>query len=281
MGTESVERVLRQGLRETAARPTSNLRPIACTRKGVSTSSHAPFDNFPSKGYNAIGCPRGGIGIHSRLRACARKGVLVRVQSGALVHADPLGSVPSAGLQGCSPASLFPTTPEWGADPPLPSSHPQMGNEYANWTGPYAPLIRLFVPGFVDGSWRRQTAAADGRRGQGPFLFQPSTDSFIRSRIRGWQMASTNAVDSFIRSRIRGWQMATAGEGKVHFLFQPSTDSFIRSRIRGRQMAAADGDGRQRRQTAMAGESRDRGIPAAAQSARSFLMEQRRRVLLS
>jgi len=28
-------------------------------------------------------CPRGGIGIHSRLRACARKGVLVRVQSGA------------------------------------------------------------------------------------------------------------------------------------------------------------------------------------------------------
>ena len=31
-----------------------------------------------------IMCPRGGIGIHSRLRACARKGVLVRVQSGAL-----------------------------------------------------------------------------------------------------------------------------------------------------------------------------------------------------
>ena len=35
-------------------------------------------------------CPCGGIGIRSRLRTCAREGVLVRVQSGALM--DPQAS---------------------------------------------------------------------------------------------------------------------------------------------------------------------------------------------
>jgi hypothetical protein len=35
--------------------------------------------------YNSVWSPCGGIGIRGRLRACARKGVLVRVQSGALM----------------------------------------------------------------------------------------------------------------------------------------------------------------------------------------------------
>ena len=42
--------------------------------------------------------PRGGIGIHSRLRACVRKDVLVRVQSGAYVNrVAPARGVPLPG----------------------------------------------------------------------------------------------------------------------------------------------------------------------------------------
>lgn len=37
-------------------------------------------------------CPRGGIGIRGRLRACARKGVEVQVLSGAF---QTLGALPS------------------------------------------------------------------------------------------------------------------------------------------------------------------------------------------
>ena len=45
-------------------------------------------DKRADRGYNMKKCPCGGIGIRGRLRTCAREGVLVRVQSGALMDSQ-------------------------------------------------------------------------------------------------------------------------------------------------------------------------------------------------
>jgi hypothetical protein len=43
-------------------------------------------DNTPETAIIVFRCPRGGIGIHGRLRACALKGVPVRVGPGAYAN---------------------------------------------------------------------------------------------------------------------------------------------------------------------------------------------------